>query len=145
VARYYVQRLGGNARVHTLVTLGTPHQGTRAAYLLPTQVLRQLRPDSDVMAELAAPSPGGRTRFVSVWSELDMFVVPQHNARLDHADLLVTNYLLSDVGHLSLPVDPRAVQLVARTLAQLDGNPSADPTVDVAAADAIGPSPPFAS
>jgi triacylglycerol lipase len=145
VARYYVQRLGGDARVHTLVTLGTPHQGTRAAYLLPTQVLRQLRPDSDVVAELAAPSPGCRTRFVSVWSELDMFVVPQHNARLDHADLLVTNYLLSDVGHLSLPVDPRAVQLVARTLAQLDGSPSADPAVDVTAADAIGPSPPFAS
>ena len=26
VARYYVQRLGGDERVHTLVTLGTPHQ-----------------------------------------------------------------------------------------------------------------------
>ena len=25
IARYYVQRLGGDARVHTLVTLGTPH------------------------------------------------------------------------------------------------------------------------
>jgi hypothetical protein len=28
VARYYVQRLGGDERVHTLVTLGTPHAGT---------------------------------------------------------------------------------------------------------------------
>lgn len=137
VARYYVQRLGGDARVHTLVTLGTPHQGTMAAYLLPTQVLRQLRPDSDVMAELAAPSSRCRTRFVSLWSELDVFIVPQHNARLDHPDLMVTNYLLSDVGHLSFPVDPRAVHLVTSALAQLDDSPPAD----VAAADTIGPHP----
>ncbi len=121
VARYYVQRLGGDARVHTLVTLGTPHKGTMAAYLLPTPVLRQLRPDSDVVAELGAPSPGCRTRFVAVWSELDEFIVPQRHARLDHPDLLVTNYQLSDVGHLALPVDSRAVHTVASTLAQLDG------------------------
>ena len=25
IARYYVQRMGGDARVHTLCTLGTPH------------------------------------------------------------------------------------------------------------------------
>ena len=31
VARYYVQRLAGDARVHTLVTLGAPHGGTLAA------------------------------------------------------------------------------------------------------------------
>src|SRR5260370_30066577 len=35
IARYYVQRLGGDARVHTLVTLGAPHGGTQAARLLP--------------------------------------------------------------------------------------------------------------
>jgi hypothetical protein len=33
------------------------------------------------------------------------------------------------------------VQLVTNTLAQLEGSPSADPTLDVAAADAIGPAP----
>ena len=27
IARYYVQRLGGDSHVHTLVTHGTPHQG----------------------------------------------------------------------------------------------------------------------
>ncbi len=121
VARYYVQRLGGDARVHTLVSLGTPHQGTLAAYLLPTPVLRQLRPDSDVVAELTEPSPGCRTRFVAVWSALDQLIVPQRNARLDHPDLLVTNLRLSDVGHLSLSVDPRAIHAVVSTLAQLDG------------------------
>jgi len=31
IARYYVQRLGGDRPVHTLVTLGTPHAGRRTA------------------------------------------------------------------------------------------------------------------
>jgi pimeloyl-ACP methyl ester carboxylesterase len=118
VARYYIQRLGGDTRVHTLVTLGTPHQGTMAAYLLPTPVLRQLRPNSDLMIELAAPAPGCRTRFVAVWSQLDGWVLPQRNATLEHPDLLVTNSPLSDVGHLSLPVDPRAVDAVVHALTQ---------------------------
>ncbi|MGH3854562.1 MAG: esterase/lipase family protein [Pseudonocardiaceae bacterium] len=117
VARYYVQRLGGDARVHTLVTLGAPHHGTMAAYLLPAPVLHQLRPHSELMAELAAPSPRCRTRFVAVWSELDEWIVPQRNARLDHPDLLVTHHRLGDVGHLSLPVDPRAVHTVVSALA----------------------------
>ena len=58
VARYYVQRMGGDARVHTVCTLGSPHAGTWAAHLLPTALVRQLRPGSDLMQELDAPSPG---------------------------------------------------------------------------------------
>ena len=53
ITRYYVQRMGGHERVHTVVTLGTPHQGTalaRAGSVLP--LIRQLRPDSDLIAEL---------------------------------------------------------------------------------------------
>ncbi|HMA48004.1 MAG TPA: alpha/beta fold hydrolase, partial [Frankiaceae bacterium] len=42
LARYYVQRLSGEAQVHTLVTLGSPHQGTTAAGLVPHRVCRQL-------------------------------------------------------------------------------------------------------
>lgn len=151
VARYYVQRLGGDARVHTLVSLGTPHHGTMAAYLLPTPVLRQLRPDSDVIAELGEPAPDCRTRFVAVWSELDQLIVPQRHARLDHPDLLVTNLRLSDVGHLSLSVDPRAIHAVVSTLAQLDGvSPLRqraaadlvnDMTAEASGVRAIGPTP----
>jgi triacylglycerol lipase len=129
LARYYVQRLGGDAWVHTLVTLGTPHQGTMTAYLLPTPVLHQLRPDSDIMVELAAPSPRCATRFVALWSELDGWIVPQRNARLDHPDLDVTNYQLHHVGHLSLAVDPHAVHTVVTALTQVQANrPALVPT-----------------
>lgn len=41
VARYYVQRLGGDARVHTLCTLGSPHSGTHTARLWPQRFVQQ--------------------------------------------------------------------------------------------------------
>jgi triacylglycerol lipase len=117
IARYYVQCLGGAESVDTLVTLGSPHTGSNTAYLLPTPLARQLRPGSDVMAELAAPAPGCPTRFVVVWSRIDEMVVPQRRARLRHPDLLVEELELDDVGHLALPVDPRVVHGVVSRLA----------------------------
>ena len=120
VARYYVQRMGGDARVHTLCTLGSPHRGTYAAHLLPYRLVRQLRPGSELMAELAEPAPALRTRFVAFWSDLDQMVVPKRSARLDHPDLAARNVLLHGTGHMSLPFDGRVVHEIATLLAHLD-------------------------
>ncbi|MFE3600627.1 esterase/lipase family protein, partial [Streptomyces sp. NPDC059142] len=61
IARYYVQRMGGDARVRTLVTLGTPHEGTTAVPLADAHpVVRQMRPGSPVIEELGGGgAPGG--------------------------------------------------------------------------------------
>lgn len=120
VARYYVQRMGGDARVHTLCTLGTPHSGTYAAHLLPARLVRQLRPGSELMTELAQPASGCRTRFVCFWSDLDQLVVPQRRARLEHPDLAARNVLLHGTGHMSLTFDGRAVHEIGQLLAHLD-------------------------
>ena len=120
IARYYVQRMGGDARVHTLCTLGSPHSGTLAARLLPHALVRQLRPGSELMTELAQPAPGCRTRFVAFWSDLDQLIMPKRNGRLDHPDLPARNVLLRGVGHMSLPFDGRVVHEIAGLLAHLD-------------------------
>jgi pimeloyl-ACP methyl ester carboxylesterase len=120
VARYYVQRMGGDSRVHTLCTLGTPHAGTHAAKLWPGRVVRQLRPGSDLMQELAEPAPGCRTRFVAFWSDLDQLIVPQHAAAIDHPDLQARNVALRGVGHMSLPISGSVVHEIATLLAHLD-------------------------
>ncbi|MER5888402.1 alpha/beta fold hydrolase [Streptomyces sp. NPDC001941] len=107
IARYYVQRLGGDAYVRTLVTLGTPHAGTAVVPLASAHPLvRQMRPGSPVLRELAEPAPGCRTRFVSFWSDLDQIMVPVETARLDHPDLEVHTVRVSGIGHLALPVHP---------------------------------------
>ncbi|MER5966566.1 alpha/beta fold hydrolase [Streptomyces sp. NPDC002057] len=117
IARYYVQRLGGDSRVRTLVMLGTPHSGTTVAPLADAHPLvRQMRPGSEVLRELAGPSPGCRTRFVSFWSDLDQVMVPAETARLDHPDLLVHNVRVSGIGHLALPVHPTVAAGVREAL-----------------------------
>lgn len=120
IGRYLVQRLGGDDLVHTLVTLGTPHQGTLPARLVPLTVARQMRAGGDLIAELAEPAPGCRTRFIAFWSDIDQLVIPQANARIEHPDLDARNVLVHAVGHLSLPVDGRVIREIGTALSTLD-------------------------
>ncbi|MGY1821509.1 esterase/lipase family protein [Geodermatophilus sp. SYSU D00079] len=130
IARYHVQRQGGDRRVESLVTLGTPHQGSVLAHLVPTPLVRQLRPGSPVLRELAGPAPGVRTPVTAIYSDLDQVVLPTHAGRCDHPDLLARNVLVRGVGHMSLPFHRGVVDEVAATLAGVrrpDAAPAAAP------------------
>ncbi len=120
IARYYVTRLGGDARVHTLVTLGTPHEGTWAAYVAPTRLMQQMRPGSALMRELHRPVRGCRTRFVSYWSDNDLAILPHASAALRHGDLRARNVRLHGAGHLTLPMLGEVVHGISDALAHLD-------------------------
>ena len=76
IARYYVTRLGGDERVHTLVTLGSPHHGTYLAYAWNSRIMQQLRPGSPLMQELEQPVESCRTRFLCYWSDIDQLMFP---------------------------------------------------------------------
>ncbi|WP_371527689.1 alpha/beta fold hydrolase [Streptomyces sp. NBC_01283] len=117
IARYYAQRLGGDERVRTLVTLGTPHEGTRVVPLADAHpIVRQMRPGSDVIEELREPAPGCRTRFVSFWSDLDQLMTPLETACVNHPDLIAQNVRVSGVGHLALPVHPAVAAGIRQAL-----------------------------
>ncbi|MER7554145.1 alpha/beta fold hydrolase [Streptomyces anulatus] len=117
IARYYVQRLGGDRRVRTLVTLGTPHGGTAVAPGAGIHpIVRQMRGGSSVIEELRAPAPGCRTRFVSFWSELDQVMVPVETACVDHPDLDAVNVRVTGIGHLALPVHPTVAAAILEAL-----------------------------
>ena len=135
VSRYYIQHLGGDARVHTLVTLGSPHHGTIWAKTMPKSIsiTSQMRPDSDLVKELEEPAPGCRTRMIAIWSDLDQIIVPQRNARIVHPDINARNVFIKGVGHMSLPVDGRVVHQICTTLAHLDtdGSTLADGATDI--------------
>lgn len=130
IARYYVQRLCGDHRVRTVVTLGTPHSGTRAVPLANAHpIVRQMRPGSEVLEELSAPAPGCRTRFVAFWSDFDQVMDPVATARVDHPDLMARNVQVTGIGHLALPVHPAVAAEIREALdtPHTDARPAARP------------------
>ena len=102
VARYYVQQLGGEDTVDTVVTLGTPHQGTFASYVGLGSATAQLRPRSALLRGLDASARPGPVRWIAYWSDLDVFVTPIGNARLEHPAFAAHNVRVRNTGHLSL-------------------------------------------
>jgi pimeloyl-ACP methyl ester carboxylesterase len=117
IARFHVQRQGGDRRVDSLVTLGTPHSGTMLARALPTPLIRQLRPGSPLLRQLDEPASDCRTPVTAIYSDLDQVVVPTSSGRCEHPDLSTRNVLVRGVGHMSLPIHRSVVDEVAATLA----------------------------
>jgi triacylglycerol lipase len=111
VARVYLQELGGARRVDHCITLATPHQGTYNSYWVVSRVGRDLRPDSPLLARLAASRDrASGVRFLSIVAGSDNLVVP----RIFSAHEEVVR--VPDVGHVGLLFDPGVLRLVAETL-----------------------------
>lgn len=124
IARYLVQVDGGDRRVHTLVTLGTPHAGTKVAQIFPGRVIRQLRPGSELIKLLGQPAPRCSTRFIAVASDLDELMRPTSCARISHPDLRSTNLSIRGVGHHALVFDRNVSDLIATLLTQSADHPA---------------------
>ena len=86
VTRYYLQRLGGLARVQRYVTLSTPHHGTLLAYLIPNAGCRQMRFGSVFLRDLASDADRlAQLDFTSFWTPLDTIVVPARSSVMPQA------------------------------------------------------------
>lgn len=114
VARWYLRYLRGSRDVAQLVCLGTPHQGTWAAYVgLPLKGARMVRPGSMFLEKL---NDGGRAPDVpllNIVSRFDTVVLPWRNALLkgEHVENR------THVGnHWSLLVSPRVHRWILEAL-----------------------------
>ena len=97
-ARAYL-RAAGPARVAKLITLGTPHHGTRTAPLGLGANARQMEPGSAWLESLdRAESGAAGVPVTSIYSRDDNVVVPAESSALDRA----RNMKLSSIGHVSL-------------------------------------------
>ena len=113
VSRLALLDVEATNRVHTLVTLGTPHSGTHAARFAGSGRARDLRPDSRVLERLAGQAPWhGPTRLVCMWSHADPLMQPAETARMPGAD----HVELPDMTHLQYLLDRRAWHAVRDAL-----------------------------
>ncbi len=119
IARQYVQELGGDRFVDTVVTLGTPHRGTYSAYCGLGRSAEQCRPGSAYLRRLEHTAKASATHWISYYSDLDLMVMPAVSAKLTLPALKATNVRVRDVGHLSMLLSrPVLDDLVHRLNAQ---------------------------
>ena len=119
IARQYVQELGGDRHVDTVVTLGTPHRGTYSAYCGLGRSAEQCLPGSTYIRRLDRTARPSATHWISYYSDLDFMVMPAVSAKLTHPALAATNVRVRDVGHLSMLLSrPLLDDLVHRLNAQ---------------------------
>jgi triacylglycerol esterase/lipase EstA (alpha/beta hydrolase family) len=103
-----------DARIHHVLTIGTPHQGTWLARFGRQVNAVQMRRDGPWLQALAASeSPAWRARFTCVWSDCDNVVFPPRCAVLEGA----VSVHQPGRGHQDLLDDP-AVFTLALALQQ---------------------------
>ena len=102
------QRLTG-AAVAKLITLGSPHHGTVHAQIEFSPNGKQMVPGNPWLADLAAHERSAwACPLVSIYSLDDNIVAPQLSAHLEGA----RNIALSGIGHMSLPLSKRVIEIV---------------------------------
>lgn len=115
VSRAYLRRYGAE-RVSRLITLGSPHSGTRLASFGLGRNARQMEVGNAWLAELnAAPLPVPAT---AVWSAHDTIVAPQDSARLPGAREIA----VGGIGHLAMAFSPVVLAILLDELAREDAS-----------------------
>ena len=120
-ARWWIQKKGGDRLVERLVTLGSPHRGTKAAAFLAHDVARDFFPGSRVVRELAAAPMSPDVRFIAINASAEYLILPPGgdelpppgvNVRVDgcgHCGLLFSMPVFSAVkAALRRPADAEA-------------------------------------
>jgi triacylglycerol lipase len=113
-ARAYLYR-HGPTRVAKLVTLGSPHHGTRLARFGPGRNAREMQPGSAWLRALEAPAPP--VPALSIWSAADNFISPQDSSRLAGA----RERMVPALGHLAMLFSPVILAMLIDELAQPNG------------------------
>ena len=112
LARYAIQVLGAGPSVRTLITLGTPHQGTELSRYSWIRNLKELAPESETIRALqSAPALTG-TQACAVSGSLDVLLRPSQSAYWKG----VRNIRLRGVGHAGLLFSNRVVQIISAHL-----------------------------
>jgi len=119
VARAYIQLCGGREKVHTCVTLGSPHGGTYAAWAGRGKAARDLRPGSALLERLEDAAPC-ETRFVAYYSNLDAMIIPASNAKIVSTNARARNVLVKDLGHMSFLISQTLLRSLVDVLWRLD-------------------------
>jgi triacylglycerol esterase/lipase EstA (alpha/beta hydrolase family) len=119
-----------SAYVRTLVTLGTPHQGSKLNALALDPMAQEMRPGSELLEALACDEARpDNVELIAIYSSFDLTVIPSSAGQYPGA----SNIEVEGVGHVGLLWSARVFELVHENLefahaARLAGTGDADPS-----------------
>lgn len=115
-ARYYVQEMGGYKHVKKLITVSSPHHGTWLGYLRRLPAAHQLRPGSDFLKKLNGDGMKRlkKVEFTSIYSPLDLMIVPATSSRMPMAENLKVWVLL----HPFMLWDKKVLRILVERLSE---------------------------
>lgn len=113
VSRYYVQRLGGVDRIKRFITISAPHNGSMWAHVRKLPGYLHMRPQSQLILDLNRDVDVlSRINFTSIWTPLDLMILPAHSSRLPVGE----EVLVAAPLHALMLDDPRSLKAVAAAL-----------------------------
>lgn len=120
IGRYYLSHLNGDKRVHTLITLATPHQGSPWSFLsglflvgLASKGIRQMIPFSKFMRGLAAKPVPKNVYAVSIYSDLDKMCPPKYSMLpIPAGETSSQNILLPQLHHSDFVIKRAAYRVI---------------------------------
>jgi len=112
ITRNYVQNRGGAAYVHGMVTLGSPHHGSKLAPFALSPMGKSLLPGSRFLVEFNSITWPKETPAVSIFTRYDNIVLPADSAKMKGAEQVE----LDGMGHTALLFHPRSLQAIIDAL-----------------------------
>jgi len=138
IGAYYVKRLGGDRRTRALVTLGTPHNGTKSTWaalpmaVLDRSILQMLPGSRFVRRLLSGPWPAG-VRFTSIYSRRDRLTIHPAAVVEPRGSRAVRNVEV-DCSHRGFLVRKTVYEAILRELREARGEEAGAPREAVSAA-----------
>ena len=127
LAKQYIQQHGGERRVKSLITLGTPHHGTPTALLgvflmgggLLSRSPLQMLPRSKVIQSLRTEAFPSAISLTSIFSKGDV-ICPWWCSvlRKSPQQLYIRNVAIRGIGHSELTSDNKVFQIVLQHLSE---------------------------
>lgn len=116
IARNYVQNRGGAAYVSDMITLGSPHHGSKLAPFAVSPMGRSLLPGSAFLKQFNKVTWPQQTRAVSIYTRYDNIVLPADSSKMQGAE----NVELDGMGHTGLLFHPGSIQAVINAVRNQD-------------------------
>ncbi len=115
IARAYVHEAGGHARVAQTISLASPFHGTTLARVARAGVVREISPDSPLLARLRSREGQPRVRHTSFVAADDLVILPAMSAAFPFGEVIVVDH----TGHNGLLFEPSVAEAITRRVCAL--------------------------